>query len=355
MSRLRPFLFSLLTGWTTFAYAFAFADFVRADESQSDPLARTLAAEVRDLGWIIFSARSEHGDWDLFACRPDGSDRKNLTNTSQFSETAPRISRDGRRMLYRRLAPQERLDNNDHGTQGSLVVANSDGSKAKLLGDEAEYSWASWSPDGSQLACLSIRGVFFYDLQLGKTTRRLPRNGFFQQLVWSPDGNWLTGVSNAFGSSWGVGRMHVESGQINGIGCANCCTPDWFPDSQSIIYSYRPVEQTTNSGYGWTQLWRSDVKGRQKQLVYGEEGRHIYGGCVSPDAKYVLFTGNAQEDGDPGNAGAPMGLIRLADTPMIGGVSQSLRALHPDAQNGPVLTLPQGWEPDWTPFDLGPQ
>ena len=296
-----------------------------------------------------------HGDWDLFACRPDGSDRKNLTHTPQFSETAPRISRDGRRMLYRRLSPQERLDNNDHGTQGSLVVANSDGSEAKLLGDEAEYSWASWSPDGSQLACLSIRGVFFYDLQLGKTTRRLPRHGFFQQLVWSPDGNWLTGVSNTFGSSWGVGRMHVESGKINGIGCANCCTPDWFPDSQSIIYSYRPVEQTTNSGYGWTQLWRSDAEGRQKRLVYGEEGRHIYGGCVSPDAKYVLFTGNAAGRWRSRECGCSHGIGSPGQYAHDRWCQPVASRTAPGWQDGPVLTLPPGWEPDWTPFDLGPQ
>ena len=74
-----------------------------------------------------------------------------------------------------------------------------------------------------------------------------------------------------------------------------------------------------------------------RKLVYGEDGRHVYGGCVSPDGKYVLFTGNMKEDGDPGNAGAPMGLMRLADAPIIAGESKDLRALHPDAKSGPVL------------------
>ena len=41
-----------------------------ADESAS-----RLAGEVRTRGWIVYSARSEQGDWDLFACRPDGSGR----------------------------------------------------------------------------------------------------------------------------------------------------------------------------------------------------------------------------------------------------------------------------------------
>jgi len=39
--------------------------------------------------------------------------------------------------------------------------------------------------------------------------------------------------------------------------------------------------------------------------VYAEEGRHIYGGCLSPDSQYLLFTGNKEEDGDSWNAGSP--------------------------------------------------
>jgi hypothetical protein len=56
--------------------------------------------------------------------------------------------------------------------------------------------------------------------------------------------------------------------------------------------------------------------GTTRQLVYGEDGRHVYGGHVSPDGRYVLFTGNMQEDGDPANGGAPMGLMRLRDAPI---------------------------------------
>ncbi len=43
-----------------------------------------------------------------------------------------------------------------------------------------------------------------------------------------------------------------------------------------------------------------------------------------------------------------MALMRLIDGPIIGGQSTELRALHPGAKSGPVLTLPAGWEPCWT-------
>jgi hypothetical protein len=47
----------------------------------ASPGARELAVEVRDVGWIAYGALSGAGDWDLFAMRPDGSQRRALTRT----------------------------------------------------------------------------------------------------------------------------------------------------------------------------------------------------------------------------------------------------------------------------------
>ncbi len=154
----------------------------------TDDAQRHLADEVRSKGWIVFSARSPKGDWDLFVCRPDGSELRNLTNTPEYHEAAPQFSRDGRRLLYRRLRREEKIDGNHYGSQGELVVSNSDGSGAEALGKSGEYPWASWSPDGKQIACLSAKGITFVDLASREVVRTLPRKGFFQQLTWSPDG-----------------------------------------------------------------------------------------------------------------------------------------------------------------------
>jgi len=93
----------------------------------------------------------------------------------------------------------------------------------------------------------------------------------------------------------------------------------------------------------------ADGDGKEKSLVYGEDGRHIYGGALSPDGRYVTFT-ISPVDGGLGIAdqGAPMGLMRLADAPTIGGESKALRGLHGHTKDGPVLPLPNGWEPHWT-------
>lgn len=342
------------------AFAFLFAGSLVAGVAFS-PLAKSesapsilpdatsrLAQEVHSKGWIVYGARSDKGDWDLFACRPDGSSIRNLSTTPEFNEAAPQFSRDGRKLLYRRLSRTETIDGNRYGEQGELVIANSDGTGVQVFGKPGEYPWASWSPDGKQLACLSIQGISLIDLASRQVLRTLPRRGFFQQLSWSPDGQWFCGVANSYGTGWSIARMELAGGSTMAVNRVDCCTPDWFPDSKSLIFSWRPPGQKTNHGNGWTQLWRADAEGKSRQLLYGEDGRHVYGGHVSPDGRYVLFTGNMREDGDPGNSGAPMGLLRLSDAPTIGGPSKELRALHPKVNNGPVLSLPAGWEPSWT-------
>lgn len=305
------------------------------DEAQA-----RLAEEVRPLGWVAFAARSPQGDWDIFLCRPDGSDLRNLTHTPNFNEAYPLFSRDGRRLLYRQLSREETINGNDYGAQGRLILADSNGAHAQPLGAEGEYPWASWSPDGNSIACLAVKGISIVHLADKKVERTMPRRGFFQQMTWSPDGKYFSGVSNNLGSAWSVARMDAATGKVNAISVGDSCTPDWFPDGQSIIYSRRPGQ--------WTQLWMSDADGGRPRLLYAQDQRHIYGGHVSPDGKYVLFTGNVQEDGDPSHNGAPMNLMRLADAPIVAGAAVGLDLPASAVHQGPLLTLPAGWEPCWT-------
>jgi hypothetical protein len=308
-------------------------------EDRTPPEVTELAREVRDKGWIIYGAQTARGDWDLFTMRPDGSDVRNLTNTPQFNEGLPRFSPDGNRLLYRRIPVGDRFDNNRHGLQGELVFANNDGSAVEVFGKEGEFPWASWSSDGKKIVCLYPRGIEFYDLATKTLTAHLNRNGIFQQTTLSPDGKWLCGVANSFGTGWSVVRMEVGTGVINPVSKVDCCTPDWFPDSRTMIYSSRPHE--------WTQLWMAGVDLEDDAL----EADALEADDLEDDDP----DDHDEEDGDPKNAGAPMGLLRLRDAPMITGVSQAARKEHPGAKDGPVLTLPAGWEPHWTSAKLPPQ
>ena len=327
----------------------------------SDARVSRLAKEVQAKGWIVYSARTERGDWDLFLMRPDGSGRHNISNTPAFSELGGRFSPDGKKMLYRRIPSDSKINHDVWGAMGELIVANADGTGATVYGNAGEFAWASWSPDGKQLACLTKAGVEIRDFVTKKVLRKLDRKGIYQQLFWSPDGQWLTGTANHFGESWTVVRMNAVTGEVNPVAKFQNCTPDWFPDSKHLIYSSRPANQEEPDGgklassmgqrlgYGWTQLWMADGDGSRGSLVYGEDGRHIYGGALSPDGRYVIFS-RSPVDGGLGahDTGAPMALMRIEDAPTIGGESKALRKLFPHTKDGPVLPLPEGWEPHWT-------
>jgi Tol biopolymer transport system component len=318
----------------------------------SDPRVATLAQEVHGKGWIAFAARSPKGDWDLFLMKPDGSKLRNITNSPEFNEGLPRFSADGKKLLWRRIPREETYDGNRHGMQGALVIAAGDGSGAEVMGKDGELPWASWSPDGKSVATLALKGISIIDLATRRETQHLDRKGFFQQLTWSPDGKWLCGVANSFDTDWSIARIEVKSGAANPVSKVTCCTPDWFPDSKHLIFSLRKEnEKGAKYDYGWTELWMADAEGKSRQLVFAEEGRHIYGGCLSPDSQYLLFTGNQEEDGDSWNAGSPMNLMRFGDTPTVRGDAE-YRAMHPTSKDGPILPLPAGWEPHWTAADL---
>ncbi len=305
--------------------------------------AEALASEVREKGWIAYSAPTGEGDWDLFAMRPDGSGRRKITDTRQYNEAGVRLSPDGAKVLYYRMANTEPVDNNNYGTH-ELVVSDADGGNASVLG--RGFPWASWGPGGTQLACLAKREIEVVDLAGRKVVRRLAHKGFVQQLVWSPDGKWFAATANYLGPYWSIGRLSAETGAINAVSEIDRynCTPDWMPDSRHVVYARGIVPEQG----GWAELWAATGDGSEKQLLYAEEGKHIYGACASPDGKYLLFTRSENDLGGRDSAGTRMALMRRSDAPLLGGASPRLRARYPQARPGAVLDLGRGWEPHWT-------
>lgn len=320
---------------------------------EGDPRVAELAKEVAARGWLVYGARAKSGSWDLFVSRPDGSQRRNITNTPDAEEAAPRFSPDGTRLLFRRMAGGTAIDHDKWGFQGQLVIAEANGANATPFGAEGEFPWASWSPDGKQVVCLTPKGIMVHDLATKAVVREFPRQGIYQQLFWSPDGKWFCGVANNQGESWTVVRVNAETGALNAVRKFQNCTPDWHPDSNHIILSSRPKGQTGAEGYGYTQLWLVSGDGTEQRLLCGEDGAHIYGGALSPDGQYVLFTKGPKDGSGAEKDGALMGIMRASDAPTITGESAELRKVHPDTKDGPVLTLETVWEPHWTYAEIG--
>ncbi len=316
------------------------------------PGASELAKEIAGKGWILFSAKTERGDYDLFLCRPDGSSRTNITRTPDADEFGGRFSPDSRKILYRQQArtagaKNEGINHDLWGAMGTLVIADADGSGPKPQGKDGGWPWACWSSDGKRIACLYKREgkIRIFDLDTKALVKEIPRQGIFQQMFWSPDGNQVCGTANLNGQDWNIISVELATGQPTLLSRNLNCTADWFQGgSARVIYSNRTPG--LGSDYGWTMLMQANTDGKSRTLIYAELGRHIYYGCTSPDDRYVLFSVPESDGGTDAN----MAIIRLADTPMIVPDSYAqLRSLYPQAKTGPVLRLDHaGFEPHWT-------
>jgi Tol biopolymer transport system component len=361
MKRQRPLKVRALRrcGWFAVGLLLGCATTAFAQSATDDPGVAVLGKEVAGRGWILFSAKTERGDYDLFLSRPDGSSRRNLTQTPDANEFGGRFSPDGKRMLYRRQARgpasagSPGINHDLWGAKGALVIANANGSDPQAQGGEGVFPWASWSPDGKQIACLYKREglIRIFDLATKKPVRELPSRGIFQQMFWSPDGKRLCGTANLNGQDWNIVSIDLATGAETLLTRTLNCTPDWFQgDTNRVIYSNRTPG--LGSDYGWTMLMQATADGQSRTLICGERGRHLSSGCPSPDDKSVIFADPASDGGTDAN----MAIVRLLDTPIVVPDDYAqLRALYPGAKSGPILRLQQaGFEPHWTSAEIKP-
>jgi hypothetical protein len=335
-----------------FIVSFACISLVVPRGSAADAGLEKLTGEVAGKGWILYSALTPAGDYDLFLARPDGSQVRNITQTPQTSEYGGRFSYDGRRMMFRRIPKGQPINHDLWGAIGTLFIANADGSNPVPQAGSGELPWASWGQEPNQVACLYKKEgrIRLMDLRTRQAVNELPRQGIFQQLFWSGDGARLCGTANLNGQDWNVVSLEVATGNMTLLSRGLNCTPDWFQgDPQRVIYSNRTPGLGTD--YGWTMLMQATADGKNRTLIYGERGRHIYYGCTSPDDQYVIFS-RPENDG---GTDAHMAIMRLADAPIIVPDDyRELKVLYPNAKNDPVLRLPMaGFEPHWTYVEPG--
>lgn len=338
-----------------------------AQSTIKDPQVKKLYDELADKGWIIFSAKSEKGDYDLFVSRPNGSGLRNITRSPEFSELGARFLPDGKRIIYRRVSTLKPKVDYRELTYGVLVIANADGSNPRTIGGEGDYPWATLSPDTKQLACLYKKQgkIRIFDVETLKMVKEMPREGIFWQLGWSPDGEEFCGTANLEGHDWNIVTYGVASGKLTLISRVLNCTPDWFPDSRGCIYSHRNPSLLSDDGgaaaqkigqsgpnYSWTMIMQADREGKDRKLVVAEQYKHLYFSTLSPDNKYVIYS---RLDKD-GTLAGPMAIVRLADTPIIDGSWLAVEKEYAkNAKRGPILhlDLPPAFHPNWTYAKLG--
>lgn len=339
----------------------------KTQEKRKAPSVAKFSKEIARKGWIIFAAKSEAGDYDLFLARPNGTQSRNITRTPDTNELAARFWGGGKKIIYRSVAVMNPKADYREGTFGKLMVANADGSSPLEIGKDGEFPWATLSPDAKSMACLYRKEgkIRIFEFPAGKLIKELPRQGIFWQIGWSPDGSELCGTANIAGRDWNIVVYDLKTEKTNCISRVLNCTPDWFPNSGACIYSHRNPGLVSDDdgaqarkigqdlGSSWTMLMRAGAHGEPPQtLVVAEQYRHLYFACLSPDSKYVIYCRPERDSQLTG----PMAVVRLADTPILDGDWKAAEEQYAKgAKRGPILhlALPDAFDPHWTYAEIG--
>ena len=266
-----------------------------APATVSDTAQRALSAELtaelsRVAGRIVYETFYED-NWELFCCRPDGSDPVNLTKTPDFNELSPHVSPDGTKICFTA----------DEGQGASKIrnvyYMNLDGAGRTLVAQNARQ--ACWKSDGSAIAYLggefnafsikdfATRGIFIYDLAT-KTVNQHPNKDLYHlyNLCWTPDAKWfLATVHGGMGYRHAILAIEAHGPRVFNLDIPGC-RPDVSPDGKQVAWG----------ASDWVlRAGELDFSGpepavvNRRDLVTSKKPMKIYHVDWSPDGKHVAF------------------------------------------------------------------
>ena len=209
------------------------------------------------LGTIVYLEQVE-GQYDIFTIRPDGTGKRNLTQ-SPHNEFGPRWSSDRHAIVFtrHRAGPSE------------IVIVNADGSGERVVPisdhDAGFPSGVTWSPDGTRLAFADYSNdsgkwdVFVVDVDgsnLTNLTAALSQDATSPE--WSPDGMRLVFRTETLQTDLLI--LDLAGGGVTPLtdNPSGEMTPSWSPDGTTILFTVEDGSQmglhTIAAGGGESQM-----------------------------------------------------------------------------------------------------
>lgn len=216
---------------------------------------------------FVFAAKTERGDYDLFAQRIGDKRARSITEDSPFDDTQPTFSADGERIAF----------HSERGGAGGIYVASATGENARRVADFGFHP--SWSPDGKELV------VSTFGKELPDT-----RNG-------RPSELWI---------------INVETGAKRLLIGADAMQPTWSPDGKFVAYWFYPPN------VGRRDIGIVSVNGGEP-VVITKDGTTNWNPVWSPDGNFLYFAsdrgGNMSFWRVPFKTGKPTGEPEAVVTP----------------------------------------
>ena len=298
----------------TFAMCAAAVSFAFADEAPTGaPVAPTSeeqsalnAIQGKIKGKIVWSSSRSHSTHDLWMMNADGSEKKQLTNSTTV-DWCPRFSPDGKTIIFTRSKGGWTPENDaNYPEKWDLWTINADGSDEKKVAENA--TWGTFRPDGKSIVFSRGANVYQKNLSSGEETLLLDgvkafdeKGVILQEPNLSPDGKYLAITLRGSMRETGIWDIAKKKWNKSGDGCQI----DFFADGSRV---YR-VNPTGNGGTAAPSeiLWFTLKDGVQQEKIgfFGVPkaaklrdlpGRrsHEYFPRVSADGKWLVWGATAK-------------------------------------------------------------
>jgi dipeptidyl aminopeptidase/acylaminoacyl peptidase len=163
------------------------------------------ASAQRFNGLVAFTTNRNGVQGEIYVMHPDGAGQRNLTR-SQYSETCPSFSPDGRRIAFSSI--RDRVPNE---VNFEIYVMNADGSNQTRLTQNTKFDHSpAWSPDGTRVVFTSRRDgnfeIYSMNSSGGGETRLTDHPNDDIDADWDGYNYWLLKLER-FDSDWRKAEM----------------------------------------------------------------------------------------------------------------------------------------------------
>jgi Tol biopolymer transport system component len=167
-----------------------------------------------------------------------------------------------------------------------IYIMDADGGSMRQLTYLDDDSSPTLSPDGTQVAFVSLRRNGNYEIYVintdGSGLNRLTTNpGSDMRPAWSPDGSQIVYTSCSDNSQCNIIVMGADGSNPHSFSNSNASFPRWSPDGSQIVFT------TFQNNVSNLNIMIAD--GSNAQVIKTNQAHLIYSPVWSPDGSKIAF------------------------------------------------------------------